>query len=89
MITSEALIETIKGLGLSAVLILAILGICIWLIRFIALRLAKEIDKTTETLEGLCRRMESHENTASRNREYVRKEHEQMIQVLYKINGKG
>jgi len=79
-ISNYIIAETIIKQGLAVSLGLGVFGLCAWLVKHIAINLTKAIDK-------LADRMEDHEKEAAMRSNYIRKEHEQMIDTLGRING--
>ena len=82
------LFNAIKELGLLSVMVLGVFALCVWLVRFIAIRLAKEIESTTKALEKVCTLLDTHGTITMEAHRYQRTEHEKMITALERINGK-
>lgn len=88
------MIQAVKELGLSAVLTLSILALTVWLVRYIVIKLAKEIERNTENQDRVRIALEQHEKSAAEAHKYQRDEHIEMINnlkeqgmVLARING--
>ena len=83
-----SLLEAVKEIGLLSVLTLGILFLCIWLVKYMVLRLTKEIDKTTVSLDKICNIIDRHDTLTSDAHKYQRDEHKEMIATLQLLNGK-
>jgi hypothetical protein len=72
------IISAVKEVGLVAVLVLGILGLCIWLVKYVATTLAEKIHENTSATKDLGDRL----HKAS---EYQRKEHEKQLEILARL----
>ena len=79
--------ETVVKQGLAVALGLGVFGLCAWLVKHIATNLTKSIDRQIEAIENLKAGIAEHEKEAAIRSNYIRQEHEQMIDALGRING--
>ena len=70
--------QAIEKVGLAAVLVTGILGMCIWLVKYVATTLSAGIHENTNSIVKL-------EDKIHKASEYQRKEHERQLELLSKL----
>lgn len=81
------LIEATQKAGLNVVVTLGVFGLCVWIVRFMVMRMIDAIDR-------LNNKIEAHDKNAKKRSRYLKREHERMIKgldcittKLQKLNG--
>ena len=87
MSVEYSLFEIACKQGLSIVLAIGVFGLCVWLVKYIVIRLTKAIDAVVDSNKDLLNLIAKHDEKAEERGRYVREEHRQMIDVLGRING--
>lgn len=83
----ESLTRAAYEYGLSTVLSVGILSLCIWLVKSVVTSMCKRMDEVSASLSKVADKLEKHDERAEVRATYVREEHKQMITTLGRING--
>lgn len=82
-------IQWVREVGLGAFLALGVFGLCVWMVRFIITKLDTQMQKHTDALYKLENRISRSDERQSEAHRFQREEHQQMVSLLIKINGRG
>lgn len=81
------IIKVVSKCGIEYALVGALIYIVWYLVKHTVIRLSKVIDRLAETIDGLMKNIERHEEESARRSRYIKEEHSQMISALGRING--
>ena len=87
MSVEMSLFEIACKQGLQVVLSIGVFGLCVWLVKHIAIQIAIRMDRIVIALDKLQDKIEKHDEKAEERGRYVREEHREMINSLGRING--
>ena len=82
---ADTMVRLAANYGLSVVLSIGILMLCVWIVKFIVNKISVQIDGQTRIVESLNMRIEGSINSQTEAHKYQRDEHKEMLTGLQEV----